>query len=121
MPFRHRLFNITLALAVAAFVLPFPDLSSAQEQQNCAPMEYFTPVIERMATFRILDGERRDRAIEIYNGEDEPVAWQSAYIAIREDGWLFLMVGMDSTVCAYIRVEPGRVFQLLTLIDGLSV
>ena len=80
-------------------------------------------MVERFATFRILQGDRRERAVAFFNAiaPQGSFAWPSAYLAIRQDGWAFLFVGMEGTVCHFIRISPDGVFDLLVRIDGASV
>jgi len=121
MPFRRWLPNILLALAVAAFILPFS--VAAQPQRGCAPLEYFTPLVERFPVFRILQGDKRKRAIALFNAiePEQETKWQSAYLAIRPDGYGFLMVGMVGDICEFMWAAPDGVQDILRKIDGVMV
>ena len=121
MPFRRWLPNVSLALAVAAISIPFPVLVYAQ--QECAPLPYFSPLIERFSIFRILQGGRLARAVAIFNANppESDVRWQAAYLAIRPDGWGFLMVGAAGTVCQSMRASPDGMEDIVRKIDGVGV
>ena len=121
MTFKRRVLEVSLALAVASILIPFPYPACAEEQ--CAPIETFTPLADRFPVFRILQGEKLKRAATTFNDQTgNETDWLSVTIVIRQDGWMFLLMGdQPYTVCTYGVVAPDDVADILTKIDGLSV
>ena len=120
MPFRRWFPNVCLALAVASILIPFPYPACAEEQ--CAPIETFTPLADHFPVFRILHGEKIKRAGQAFNeATGNETDWLSVVIVIRQDGWMFLLMGdQPDTVCTYGVTAPDDVSDVLKKIDGIS-
>ena len=121
MPFRRWIPNVLLALGVAIPLITFPLYANAEEQ--CAPLDYFSPLAERFPVFRILHDDRIKRAAQAFNDATEnETDWLSVVIVIRRDGVMFLLMGdQPDTVCTFGTVMPDDVKDVLLKIDGLSV
>ena len=123
MRFRRWLPQILLALGVALPVITFPASTRAEDHDDCAPLEYFTPLADRFPVFRIFHGDQITKASLAYNEatEGDGTEWPSAYVVIRQDGWAFLMVGGVGTVCRFAIIPPGQIEEMLRQIEGLTV
>lgn len=126
MPFRRWLPNVVLALAVAGLLVTFRGDARLEAQPGCTALDALLGRIGEntaLVALRILEGRKREFAAAFFNALPPPsdTEWESAYLAIRSDGFAILMVGFTGTVCAHVVIRRKALPVILKDLDGVEV
>lgn len=113
---------ITLALAVAASITFRPGISNAKGCTSLSAVVGKITADNTLVEMRVLQGKKLALAVEAFNaGEEIEIPWGAAYLAVRRDGWLLLLVGFDSQICFAMKLNPDQARLFLKSLDGQSI